>query len=228
MKKLTLKDFATYRGAVTARARAVLAQARGTRWDRIAGRVAGSLGFVAGLSAYTGFVPGKAGALLAGVCAVCAMLAPRANRAAGLLAAAYGQNRPLLPVLWEVAQVFANPTAIIAEAKSAAQDAEAEQVRQQADQKQQEQAAIIEAAVAKAVTDFTGSYNKGQLSEAVPEILKKPLEPVAAPPEITEQEITEPLVAAMPIAIPPPPGPGSDQNTEQSTEQNTEQKEDTP
>lgn len=196
MKKLTLKDFATYRGAVTARARALLAEARGTRWDRVAGRIAGGLGVVAGLGGWIGFIPAKYAAPAAGVCAACGALAPRATRAAGLLAAAYDQQRPLLPVLWEVAQMFANPTAIIAEAKSAAQDAEAEQVRQQAQQTQQAQTALIEnaveAAVAKAVTDFTGSYNQGQLSKDVPEALKKPLEPMASPPEMTEQETTEP------------------------------------
>lgn len=232
IKRLTLKDFTTYRGAVTARARALLVQARGTHWDRIAGRVAGFLGFVAGLSAYAGFVPGRAGGLVAGVCAACAMLAPRANRAAGLLAAAYDQQRPLLPVLWEIAQVFANPTAIIAEAKSAAQAAEAEQSRQQADQTQQKQTALIEAAVTKAVTDLTDRYNQGQLSKDVPEFLKKPFESVAAPPETTEPEKTEPektepLVAAMPI-VGPPPGPVGGQNEGTGQGAEAEQTGDTP
>lgn len=220
MKTLTLKDFTTYRGAVTARVRALLAEARGTRWDRIAGRVAGALGVVAGLGGWIGFIPAKYAAPAAGVCAACGALAPRATRAAGLMAAAYNQKRPLLPVLWEVAQVFANPTTIIAEAKSAAQNAEAEQARQQADQTKQAQAALIEAAVAEAVRSYTGSFGPGQLSKDVPEALKKPLQPVSAPPERTDLETTEPLVAAMPIpASPSPvPVPSEDAESEQTGE----------
>lgn len=204
MKTLTWKDFTKYRGAVTARARALLGQARGTRWDRIAGRVAGLLGFVAGLSAYVGIIPAKYAAPFAGICAFCAMLAPRAMRAAGLMAAAYDQQRPLLPVLWEVAQVFANPTAIIAEAKSAAQDAERAQTRQQAamlvqegqqkaDQEKAQQTTLIEtaveAAVGKAVAELSSRFRRDQLSQDVPDNLKAAFAAPAADP-IADQTMT--------------------------------------
>ena len=151
-------------------------QTQGVRYDVIAGRVAGVIGGIAGAAAlvspYVRFIPGRTGEIVAGGCAVIAMVAPRANKAAGLLRLAYGQKLPLFPALKLMLQTLLNGPSIVAQAKTA-----------EADEAQKQKDAADELRVAQQVkTELTKlGISRSALSGDVPADLQDALDKALPP-----------------------------------------------
>ncbi len=161
-------------------------QTQGVRYDVIAGRVAGVIGGIAGAAAlvspYVRFIPGRTGEIVAGGCAVIAMVAPRANKAAGLLRLAYGQKLPLFPALKLMLQTLLDGPSLVAQAKTA-----------EADEAQKQKDAADELRVAQQVkTELTKlGISRSALSGDVPAGLQDALDKALPPAE--QAVMTEPV-----------------------------------
>ena len=147
--------------------RALLAQAKGTRWDVLACRACGILSVTAGFSQYAGFIPGRTGAIVAGISGGAAALLPSATKAAGLNTAAYNQKTPFLKVLPAVAQTLLAGPSIIAGAKAAEADEAKAQAQADDDKRIAQQ---VEAQLTK--LGIKPGTSKDSLSGDVPADLK--------------------------------------------------------
>jgi len=159
----------------------ILAQAKGVRYDRLASGVVALAGVLAGAAPFAHLIPGQTGLLIAGLCAAAGAFLPRANKAAGVLSAAYGQKTPLVQVLPELwATLVAGPS-IIAGAKAA--EAEA-----QATQRDRDNAVLLEQLVVKKLDEWkhlTGGFTPDQLGVSLPTPLPQgPAGVVASDPAI--------------------------------------------
>lgn len=159
----------------------ILAQAKGTRWDVVASQTVGVIGALAGIAPWAHLIPGKTGAAIAGASAVAAAILPRATKAAGLLATAYGQKTPLLKVVPQLLSTLFSGPAIIAQAKAA----EAQQIADQVAQKQQsDYAKLMNDAIDEIERRLkTGSFTAGELSQDVPEMLKDAFQTLEKQPD---------------------------------------------
>ena len=146
---------------------ALLAQARGTRWDRVASRLCGCLALLAGLAPYAHLIPGPTGAIIAGLLGFTGQFLPRAQKAAGLLSLAYGQQTPLLKVLPELLKTLVAAPQITADAKAQDKAAAQKQAQDAFDQRVEQK---VEAVLKSGM--FTAGAGAGNLSEAVPETLR--------------------------------------------------------
>ena len=146
---------------------ALLAQAKGTRWDRVAARVCGWGAILIALAPYVHLLPGPEARILAGILGFIGQYLPRAQKAAGLLSLAYGQQTPFLKVLPQLAQTLLSAPQITAEAKAQA-EAEAQKQAQDAfDQRvEQKVGELLKSGM------FTVGTGPGNLSGAVPEALR--------------------------------------------------------
>ena len=152
----------------------ILAQAHGTRWDVVAGRVATGLGIIGGLSQYAGWIPGRTGSVIGVICVVCAGLSPRVTKAAGLLKTAQDQQVPLLKVLPQIISTLLAGPSIIAQAKAA----EADEAKKQA------QAADDERIAQKVKSELTKlGISRSALSGDVPADLQDALDKALPPAE---------------------------------------------
>ncbi len=173
--------------AVKQRLRALLAQAKGTRWDVALARLATVLGLAAYILPYVGLIPGKWGKGISFGCLVALALTPRITKCAGLLTPTYEQQVPFLKVLPDLLRTLLSAPQITAQAQA---DATAEQARVAAQfaakQAEAEKAAFIvqvTAEVTAKVKDAlkTGGFGPGELSDDVPPSLKQQPAPVATP-----------------------------------------------
>lgn len=148
----------------------LLAQAKGTRWDVLASKtcftVCAALTTVAGLSPYTGFIPGRAGTIAAGVVGCAGAILPRATKAAGMLKTAQDQKTPFLKVLPQIALVLLTAPKITADAKSQAEAAVRAQQAQDRANIITETADLIEARLKTGA--YTAGTGAGNLSQDVP------------------------------------------------------------
>ena len=173
--------------AVKRRLRALLAQAKGTRWDVFLARLATVLGLAAYILPYAGLVPGKVGKLVSLACLIALALTPRITKCAGLLTPTYEQQVPFLKVLPDLLRTLLTAPQITAQAQA---DAAAQQARVQAQfaakQAEAEKAAFIVEVTAQVTAEVknaleTGGFGPGELSDDVPPALKQPPAPVALP-----------------------------------------------
>ena len=152
---------------VKQRLTALLAQAKGTRWDRVAARVCGCLALLAGLAPYAHLIPGPTGAIIAGLLGFTGQFLPRAQKAAGLLSLAYGQQTPFLKVLPQLVQTLLTAPQITAEAKAQADADTQKQAENALDQRVEQK---VEEMLKSGM--FTVGTGPGNLSGSVPEALR--------------------------------------------------------
>lgn len=162
---------------VKQRLTALLAQAKGTRWDRVAARVCGWGAILIALSPYAHLLPGPEARIIAGVLGFVGQYLPRAQKAAGLLSLAYGQQTPFLKVLPQLVQTLLTAPQITAEAKAEA-DAKAEKQAQDAfDQRvEQKVSDLLKSGM------FMAGTSPGSLSEDIPEALRTAEKPETEAP----------------------------------------------